>query len=109
MNVELTDFAWALFHLRIGARLRRRDWPTRCWVVLQKGYPAGIPLNQQTADAVRLPAGTMVVVDPYFLQYQGDKVFTSWTPSTSDVLALDWELIQEDEEPPLPLLLSTDE
>jgi hypothetical protein len=60
------------------------------FVVYQKGYPDGIAINANTAEATGIPQGTVKSFRPYLMLHtvQGD--FVPWTPSVSDVLADDW-------------------
>ena len=46
------NFSNCLDMLKMGHRMTRRGWNGRgMFVVLQKGYPQGIPCNKQTAEA----------------------------------------------------------
>ncbi len=87
------NFGEALAALRAGHKVSRDRWNYvgEC-VILQKGYPDGIGLNAQTADATGLPEGTRCAFGPYLLHRQADGVFQPWTPSHDDLLADDWEI-----------------
>ena len=62
------DFGQALDFLREGWRLRRRGWNgAGMWMVLQKGYPNGIAINQNTAEATGIPQGTVCKFEPYLM------------------------------------------
>lgn len=85
------DFGEALAHLRAGARLTRVSWnaPGQ-FVVLQAGYPDGIPINSNTARATGIPEGTVCRFRPYLMLRTADGAFVPWAPTVSDVLAEDW-------------------
>lgn len=84
------DFSYALDELRSGERMRRATWPASMFVTLQAGYPNGVPINANTADAIGEPEGSVQKFAPYFMQRTlGD--FVPWTASTSDLLAEDWQ------------------
>ena len=85
------DFGEALTLLRSGARLARRDWNAADqFVVLQAGYPDGIPINANTARATGIPEGTVCRFRPYLMLRTADGSFVPWAPTVSDVLAEDW-------------------
>lgn len=85
------DFGDALKQLRQGERIHRQNWNGQGqWVVLQKGYPDGIAINANTAEATGLPEGEVHVFRPYLMLHAVDGSFVPWTPSVSDVLADDW-------------------
>lgn len=86
------DFAWALEELRSGERVQREGWNGRgMYVTLQAGYPNGIPINANTADAIGEPEGTIHRFQPYFMLRTVDGSFVPWTASTADILAEDWK------------------
>jgi hypothetical protein len=91
--MEYTDFGWALANLRDGQRLAREGWNAAGqWVVLQRGYPDGIKINQNTADATGIKAGTVKIFRPYLMLHTAQGDFVPWAPTVSDVLAEDWEI-----------------
>lgn len=88
------DFGRALDALKEGCKVGRPGWNGKnMYVVLQKGYPDGIPINQNTADAIREPLGTIHKFLPYlmFCTAQGD--FVPWLASQTDILADDWRIV----------------
>lgn len=90
-------FDWALFELREGRKVRRRGWNGKgMFVVLQKGYPNGIPINKNTAEATGIPEGTTCRFLPYLMMKTADAevTFVPWLASQTDILALDWELAE---------------
>lgn len=84
------DFGEALAILLDGGMVRRRAWGGR-WVVLQRGYPEGIPVNAQTAEVIREPEGTVRRFRRYLLTAHQDGTLGPWDISQEDVLADDWE------------------
>ena len=89
------DFCYALNALREGCKVSRSGWNGKnMYVVLQKGYPDGIPINQNTADAIKEPVGTIYKFLPYlmFRTAQGD--FVPWLASQTDILAMDWGVVE---------------
>jgi hypothetical protein len=85
------DFGGALAQLRNGRKLTRQNWNgVGMFIVLQEGYPEGIPINGNTAQATGLPPGTVCRFRPYLMMYTAQDDFVPWVASQSDVLALDW-------------------
>lgn len=77
-----------------GAKITRRGWNGKnMYVVFQKGYPDGIPINKNTAEALDLPEGTVCRFLPYLLMRTADGRFVPWIASQSDLLADDWDII----------------
>lgn len=85
------DFGAALACLKGGAKATRAGWngPDQ-YIVLQHGYPKGIPINKNTAEATGIPEGTVCRFLPYLMirTTQGD--FVPWLASQTDLLAEDW-------------------
>lgn len=92
---DTVDFSAALRAMQSGNRLARSGWAPHEFVVWQKGYPEGIGLNKNTAEATGLPLGTVCVFDPYLMKQVAERRFAPWTPGTTDVTATDW-FVQED-------------
>lgn len=89
------NFSEALEYIKSGKKLARTGWNgSGMYVVLQKGYPDGIAINQNTADATGLPLGTVCRFRPYFVLYTAQKDFAHWVPSGSDILSNDWQLVE---------------
>jgi len=87
------DFQYALTSLKEGLRVQRSGWNGKnMWVVLQKGYPDGISINQNTADAIKEPVGTIYKFLPYLMFRTAHGDFVPWLASQTDLLAMDWEI-----------------
>jgi hypothetical protein len=88
------DFSYALAELKSGSKVSRASWngPGQ-WVVLQKGYPDGIAINGNTAQATGIPEGTVCVFRPYLMLATADGSFCPWVPTISDLLADDWTIV----------------
>lgn len=87
------DFGWAVRALKSGERVRRRGWNGKgMWLAYQKGYPDGIPINKNTAEATGLPEGTVLRFCPYLMMFTAQGDFVPWLASQTDMLAEDWEL-----------------
>lgn len=91
---EKFAFEWALQQLRMGKKVRRFGWNGKgMYIVLQKGYPEGIPINQNTSEATGLAVGTVCRFQPYLMIKTADAVptFSPWLASQADLLSFDWE------------------
>lgn len=87
-------FEWALIKLREGFRVTRTGWNGKgMWVALQKGYPDGIPINKNTAEATGILEGTICKFRPYLMLKAADETFGPWLASNTDLLANDWEAL----------------
>ena len=89
------DFQYALTALKEGARVFRSGWNGKdMWIVLQKAYPDGIPINKNTAESIKEPEGTVHKFLPYlmFKTAQGD--FVPWLASQTDILGEDWGIAE---------------
>lgn len=64
------------------------------YIVYQKGYPNGIPINQNTASATGLPEGTVCKFLPYIIMRTADGSFVPWLASQTDILSNDWEFAE---------------
>ena len=88
------DFGGALRAVKDGARIARSGWNGKgMFVVHQKGYPDGIPINANTAEATGIPQGTVCVFRPYLMMRTVDGSFVPWVISQTDALADDWECV----------------
>ena len=85
------DFSEALLLLKQGHRLARVGWNGRgMFVAYQKGYPDGIPINKNTAEATGYLEGTVCRFLPYLILKTADGAFVPWLASQTDILAEDW-------------------
>lgn len=85
------DFGDALAAAKDGERVARRGWNGKgMYVVFQKGYPDGIAINANTAEATGLPQGTICFFRPYLMMKTVDNEFVPWVASQTDILAEDW-------------------
>lgn len=86
------NFSDALVLLKGGVRMQRAGWNGRgMYVVAQKGYPEGIPINANTALATGIPQGTVCKFLPYLMMRTADGAFVPWLASQTDILAEDWQ------------------
>lgn len=84
------DFGEALKALRDGYRVSRDGWNgPGMWLGLHRGYRRQI-LDEATSDAITLPVGTEIKVDPFILMRTARGSFVPWLASQTDVLARDW-------------------
>jgi hypothetical protein len=76
-----------------GTRVTRAGWNGRgMYLAYQRGYPDGIPINKNTAEATGLPEGTICKFRPYVMMRTVDGAFVPWVCSQTDLLALDWQV-----------------
>jgi hypothetical protein len=88
----MASFSYALERVKTGFRITRRDWNARGqYVVYQPGYPDGIGINANTAEATGIPEGTVKRFRPYLMLHTAQGDFVPWAPTVSDVLAGDWD------------------
>jgi hypothetical protein len=105
----LLDFSGALLALKLGHHIARDGWNGQSlYVTLQAGYPDGIEINRNTANATGLPEGTLCSFRPYMMLCVGALAirqgagaetvpapqFVPWVPSVTDVLADDWRIVE---------------
>ncbi len=89
------NFGKALEKLEEGKKCFRLNWNGKgMFVVYQKGYPDGIPCNIQTAKAWGLNENDLFKVEPYLQIKMANGSHSMWTPSVTDILAEDWEVIK---------------
>jgi len=87
-------FGLAVEALKKGFKVCRKGWNGKgMWAVMQKGYPNGININKNTAEATGMPEGTLMKFRPYFMLFTAQSDFAHWVPSGSDILADDWQII----------------
>ena len=90
------DFSDILKHIKSGAKVARNGWNGKgMFVVYQKGYPQGIPCNEQTAKAWGLQPGDLFKCEPYLQIRMANGSHAMWVPSINDILAEDWYVVTE--------------
>lgn len=89
----MNGIGWAVKEMDNGSKVCRSGWNGKgMWLVKQRGYPEGIPINQNTADATGMPVGTIAKFLPYIMMRTADGAFVPWLASQTDILATDWEI-----------------
>ena len=90
------DIGQAVAAMRSGRRVARPGWNGKgMWLALQKGYPDGIPINKNTAEATGIPEGTALRFLPYVIMRTADGSFVPWLCSQTDLLADDWIVVAD--------------
>lgn len=90
MNICM-KFGLAIELMKKGSRIARENWNGKgMYLVHQKGYPNGIPINKNTAEATGIPEGTVCVFREYIMMKTVDNEFVPWVASQTDILAEDW-------------------
>lgn len=91
---DVGTFSVALVALKEGRRVQRAGWNGKgMFVALQRGYPDGIPINRNTAEATGIPEGTVCRFLPYLMMRTVDGSFVPWLISQTDALAEDWTVL----------------
>lgn len=89
-------FDKAIRRLKEGDKMARIGWNGKgMYVVMQQGYPEGIPINANTARATELPEGTVMSFRPYLMMYTAQGDFVPWVASQTDLLAEDWQWVSD--------------
>lgn len=92
---EYFNFSAALQLCKVGRRIQREGWNGKgMYVVYQKGYPEGIPINSNTAEAIGQPEGTVHRFLPYLMMFTAQGAFVPWLASQTDILADDWVVLE---------------
>ena len=93
------NFGEALESAKIGAKILREGWNGKgMFVVYQKGYPDGIPCNENTAKAWGMEVGELFKCEPYLQIKMVNGSHAMWVPSINDVLADDWRILVDKKE-----------
>ena len=88
-------FGDAIQAAKMGKRIARKGWNgNNMSVAYQKGYPDGIPCNENTANAWGMEVGELFKCRPYLQMRCADGSFQMWTASQSDILADDWYIVE---------------
>ena len=94
------DFSEALKFVKAGQKIARRGWNGQNqYVVWQPGYPEGIAINKNTAEATGIPEGTVCRFKPYLLFKTPQREFVPWLASQTDLLSNDWGIVTSIESP----------
>ncbi len=92
--IHTFTFGEALRQLKQGKKVASKGWNGKgMFIVYQKGYPQGIPCNEQTATAWGMNTGDLFKCNPYLQIKQVDGSHSMWAPSIGDVLAEDWIIV----------------
>jgi len=87
-------FGDALKKLKQGFKVARKGWNGNgMYAVLMPGYPDGVKANETTRKAHGLKDGIVLKVRPYYQLWTAQKDIATWSPSGSDTLAADWEIV----------------
>ncbi len=96
---EGSGMGWALRQLRAGKKVSRVNWNgPGMYICLQKGYPDGIAINKNTAEATGLGEGVIARFLPYLMIKTVDDSFVPWLASQTDILASDWYVVALNDE-----------
>jgi hypothetical protein len=90
------NFSQALDSCKLGSKIARSGWNGKnMYVVYQKGYPDGVNINKNTAEATGIPEGTLCKFTPYLMMKTADTepTFCPWLASQTDILANDWMIL----------------
>lgn len=89
-------FGLAIEAAKKGKKIAREGWNGKdMWVVYQKGYPDGIPVNKNTAEATGIEEGKTCYFRPYLMMKTVNQdEFVPWTVSQTDALAEDWVIVE---------------
>lgn len=89
------SFGLAIEAAKMGKRIARKGWNGKNMsVAYQKGYPDGIPCNENTAKAWGMEVGELFKCRPYLQLRCADGSFQMWAASQSDILADDWYIVE---------------
>ena len=91
------NFGRALEILKGGGKVSREGWNGNgMFAVYQKGYPEGIAIDKQTAEAYGVSEGTVMKFRPYMQLKTAQNDCAMWVPSCSDILAEDWVINEKE-------------
>lgn len=94
--MKLNQMSWgeAFDKCRNGYAISRKGWNGKnLQVVFMKGYPDGVPCNDQTAEVWGLREGDLFKCDPYLQINTTDGSHAMWVPSIRDLMANDWFVV----------------
>lgn len=87
------DFSDAMKELKNGHMIKRKSWPRGSFVVIALKVRTSV-LKSLSSDPSRL--GDLQDSDEPRALYQSSGVIQVWAPSTKDMLAEDWDVIELD-------------
>lgn len=94
------DISYVIAQLKEGKRFKRDAWYDEArdardedsdYIFWQRGYPQGIPINQNTAEATGLEQGTICYFSAYLMRHFGGNVLAPYQLTAEDMAATDWE------------------
>lgn len=89
------NFGLAVEAMKKGHKVARLGWNGKnMYAVLMPGYPDGIEANEVTQKQHNVPAGTTLKFRPYMQLKTAQDDIAMWSPSGSDCLADDWEIVE---------------
>ncbi len=88
-------FGLAVEAMKEGCKVARIGWNGNgMFAIYQKGYPEGIEVNAQTAEAYSVAEGTVMKFRPYMQLKTAQNDCAMWAPSGSEALAEDWLIVE---------------
>jgi hypothetical protein len=93
---RMMTFSEALVRLKDGKKIARTGWNGKdMYLCYQRGYPEGIAINRNTAEATGILEGTKCYFLPYIMMkvVAPSPTFVPWLASQTDILAEDWVML----------------
>jgi len=88
-SIEVTDFGWALKHLRDGDCVRRKAWVDEAFIYFVAG--SSFKVNRPPLNGV-FTEGTEVSYMAHIDMRHPNRDLGVWGPTMEDLIATDWEL-----------------
>lgn len=89
------DFGEALKALKEGARVRRRKWAEDSWLCFVRGVVVVTEASERQRKY--LPRAMDLSMGTYVMMQSAQGVWSpGWMPLQPDILAEDWEVLEED-------------
>lgn len=90
------DFGWALNQLRAGARVRRQGWNGKgMFLIFVPGSTFTITADRPLGQAMPARVGETMDYQPHVDMFTAQGSMVPWLCSQSDMLAEDWETVDE--------------
>jgi hypothetical protein len=87
------EFGWAIKQMRNGEKVRRAGWNGKgMFLFLVPG--STFKVNRPPLLGI-YPEGTEINYQPHIDMRTVQNTVVPWVPSQSDVLAIDWEVVEE--------------